>query len=242
MDFVAEDVFEYLKIINWDEVVEYDAVEYAADPDGIFHCRTSCGASQGCIIPDEENYVIKFPLDGEYHHRYYDDDFDSTEEYEEYYNNDENKELIEFCGADDGGDGSNYSEAALLVYEDAVVAGLGKLFAEMKYFGIHKGHKIYLQEKCTLWAAERDSDTHSTTPEERSSAQDVMDTADGYCEFDDRFAALMIKTYGETAFRDFLRFLDDHGVNDLHDSNVGFRLDGTPCLIDYASYNEQDED
>jgi hypothetical protein len=57
---------------------------------------------------------------------------------------------------------------------------------------------------------------------------------------------LAAKTYGRKKVKRLLRFLfsprkkDKHLseiiTQDLHDGNYGFRLDGTPCFIDYSGY------
>lgn len=213
MRYSLDDIYAYLDLIDWDEALGYNMIESAYD--NTIPAHAVAGASQGCIVPDEEDYVIKFPLDGNYVE---DDDM-----------------LIEFQGAEDGGDGSNYSEAALLIYERAKAEGLEDFFAALQFFSIHKGHRIYLQEKCTLFNC---ADAGSATPSQRKDVEKTYSDNNLVCVFSTEFNALLKETYGEELFIKFIHFIDDNDIGDLHNSNIGFKLDGSPCLIDYASYRE----
>jgi hypothetical protein len=48
-----------------------------------------------------------------------------------------------------------------------------------------------------------------------------------------------IKLYGEKEFLRLCLFLEEEGINDLHEKNVGY-IDGRPVLFDYSGYYEDE--
>lgn len=229
MDYTAEQVYELLGVVNWNKIIEYNYLMEIEETDYAF---VEAGATQGCIISKKDDFVVKFPLDGEYHHHYSGGYYDENDEWIE---ETDDAELIEFNYADDGGDGSNYSEAALLKYDLAREFGFDDMLAKIEYFGIHKGHKIYIQEKCSFYPT---GGRKTRTKEEKEALHKIYKEEHTYDTFSDEFALEMIEFYGEQRFRDFCHFINENGFNDLHDNNIGYAADGRPVLVDYAGYFE----
>ena len=57
---------------------------------------------------------------------------------------------------------------------------------------------------------------------------------------DINWIANAIEKYGLEAYRKFVDFIYNQRPEvsgDLHLGNVGYRLDGTPCILDYAGWS-----
>ncbi len=121
------------------------------------------------------------------------------------------------------------------IYERACAEGLDMFFTKIDLLCETKdGHSVYIAERVdNLYDTDYyDSSSHNS----RERANSIMEEARTY--INENWAGAVLEKYGEELFKKFLEFIDDEGVNDLHGGNIGFRKDGTPCLLDFSGYWE----
>lgn len=178
------------------------------------------GATQGCLIPRfKSDWVVKFPF--------------QTNTYA--------GSPTHYHGACDGGDGHDYTKAGLLTYQRAVEAGFGHLLAAIEFFDDYEvcGQEwpFYLQERCETLSGH---DTiHRASNEDLATANRVTADSDFEEEIDDDFVVDMIYTYGAREVTEFLVWLKEEEISDLHNSNVGYTVGAeNPVLMDYSCYDE----
>lgn len=180
------------------------------------------GASRFVII-GKEDYVIKIPFNGMF--CYDEDDYD--EEAGEY----SQMRFVEFTGCAD------YCAREAILYEEAVEAGCGKIFADTIYAGCTRdgSSEIYKQEK--IFTTYGDDETERT-PSAKSSATVRSNRVDSYKwrKFPDDWLALAIDWYGEEMVKNLIDF--SVALEDLHYENIGYRFDGSPVIFDYAGWSD----
>jgi len=175
------------------------------------------GATQFVIINHEADRVAKIPFSGE---------FIDCE-------NDE-REWQEFSPYN-----TNYSYLTYELYQQAKNWEIIDLFAETEFFGTTKnGVEIYLQEKVKSYY-DGNSRSHSSEASKKkyrelingkfSSAQSL---------FPEDWLTAVIEWYGIDLTKDFLLFCEENNLDDFHTGNIGWREDGTPCVLDWAGFNE----
>ena len=93
-----------------------------------------------------------------------------------------------------------------------------------------RGIVYYRQEKCTVddWS---DDITFKTT-----AASDSLNCENRW--FSEKWLARAEELYGEEEVLEFLEWLADFGVSDLHGENYGYTNDGElPVIIDWGGYD-----
>ena len=186
------------------------------------------GVSKVVLVPAEGDYVIKIPFNGTYYSIYDEDGDIEDEEWSEYYN------APEECGWD-------YCAAEVEVYNMAKEHNVDCFFARTEFLCSTKNyHPIYIQEKVkTRYAFAYDA----IKPSEKSLKDYKEKYKKDYCGGVlrvDNWTALCLDKYGTDITKKFSDFLyDNPDVNcDMHSGNYGFRLDKTPCLIDFSGWCE----
>lgn len=168
------------------------------------------------------NYVIKIPFKGFY------DDYSDTTTY--------------FTAANCGQPFKNinnwdYCESeANCYYAAKEYYDLGDMFAKTEYLGEIENIPIYISEKITTIM----SDNYVKSSEH---AQKVAETLQEKYEIDCCFCEgkgllAFIDCYGEERAEELTSFLEEYGITDLHDGNIGYDLYGNAKIIDYSSWND----
>jgi hypothetical protein len=173
------------------------------------------GVSKLCLFFQDYDWVVKIPFNGQ-----------------EYYECRDEKTLwLPFnfnCGSWD------FCREELLNYEQAEEEGLECFFAETRYFcETNKNYPIYIQEKVIPML----EDTEIRTPSENSLS--LARTKDFSCRCNEKWIASAIDYYGEELTKKFINFVmmeHPHVGDDLHKGNIGYRLDGSPCVLDYSGW------
>lgn len=189
-------------------------------------CYVENGISKAVIIPENQNFVIKIPLTGQW---YYAEVYnEETDEYE--YEDDPAFEEFENANAPDE---SDYCWDELLCIEEAEENGFGAMFPETDFLGEVNGTRFYIQEKVQT--------SREFTPqvsEDSRSRSHAMDW--GYNYGGEIWRAAIIEQYGEDfwiRFCDWARS-DGHGkmFDDMHSGNYGY-LNGRPIILDASGFD-----
>lgn len=167
------------------------------------------GATKGVLIFPNLDFVIKIP-------------FTYTEDDEE------------FCGADDSGEGWNYCEVEEIKYQRAETFGVNNCFAKTVLVGNIKGYPIYAQEKAKVFGKEG-SPSPRKSEEEYEKIEDMCEGV-GEC-FNKIWLRDAFDYFGEKIFYNFLDFIENFNIRDLHDGNLGY-IGMRPVLVDYSSFND----
>lgn len=174
------------------------------------------GVSKVCFLFEEYDWVAKIPFNG-YECCVYEDDEENFY-WEEFNVNG----VYDFCNEE------------LLNYEHAMELGIERFFAETRYFCSTKSnHPIYIQEKITPVA----NDKEERTPSEVSLSK--IDNKYNRTGCDKTWLASALDFYGEELFERFLDFINEKHPEigrDLHYRNVGYRKDGSPCILDFSGF------
>lgn len=143
-----------------------------------------------------------------------------------------------FCDLEElkNGPDWNYCNLECAIYKEAVKRGLGNYFAEEGLLGeLHCGHPVYYQQRCLPLEFRDDIRYDSEEYTKRSNyARNTCDKLDIYC-FNPIWVADFIDMYGEQELAALNAFLNDMGISDLRESNIGY-LDGAPILFDYSGF------
>jgi hypothetical protein len=128
----------------------------------------------------------------------------------------------------------DYCKIEKEIYERAKAEGLDMFFTKVDLLSTTKeGRNIYIAERVISYY---DDNTTTSSCDSREKAYSIMEENNTY--INDVWAGVAVERYGEELFKKFLKFIDDEDINDLHGGNIGFRKDGTPCLLDFSGYWE----
>ena len=180
---------------------------------------TDSGATKAVIIPAEEDFVIKIPFQG-FIGEYYNHDKECWED-----------EFISYDSAHYSDSAWDYCLSEVEIYKMAVNAGVQQIFAKTEFITTVNGHPIYIQEKADIF--ERGEHSHSREQLRKTREK----TKDYYCEANEDWLTDVLEYYGEDIFLDFLRFVDDLEITDLHSGNLGY-INDRPVITDYSGYHE----
>lgn len=177
----------------------------------------SSGASKLAIIPKEKDYVIKLPFIGD----------DGRKEFSEF-----------FCPVSQSPD---YCKADIIIYNEAKEAGMEVFFAEIEEIGQIQGVSIYAQQKAEIFG---DCISYEEQIEAFDDENDEVMTSikSEYPRLleEEFLPPIWVKdfilNYGTSTFDEFVDFLQEHAVDDLHDENVGY-IANMPVLVDYSGFD-----
>lgn len=219
----------------------YDEVK-RIDADADLHY----GISKLVIIsPHLGNYVIKVPFNGIYEENYhYKCALDGECPYshcdcyacEHGIEPDPKEYWCDYSNADSP-TGWNYCEAEWQKYKNLRKIGLDCFVAKTYPFIEIGGFKCFIQEVAT---AEDDADGNETsrvTAASRKKAENL--NSEFHYGLDEDWLGLCIEIFGAKKVRHFMRYAryTDHEIlDDMHSGNYGYRPDGTPCILDFASF------
>lgn len=183
---------------------------------GFIYCS---GASKLVIIPDNKDFVIKIP-------------FEYEEECDEYpysgaYNVGPEGETLEF--------GWDYCALEAALWEQADKLGIGHLFAKTIFIGEYNNYPIYIQEKCQTFKEVKNIENYSEKSKKRSLK--LCKENNFWC-FNSGWLSDVLDYYDTDAeFMAINKFVRDYHIDDLHWGNMGYKLDGSPVLIDYSDFS-----
>lgn len=172
--------------------------------------RVHSGASKICLDFVHENFVIKWTCNGS---RYEADE----------------------------------ALAEVKIYEQAVKQGIQFFFPSTELFATINGINFVLQEKIDFsidhisYLQEKKYVHQSRTGSDRicNKMQKCFDKAgDGsYArQLNKTWAKMALVLYGKKAVKHLCGFVVEHGINDLHESNLGYKND-RPIILDFSGYN-----
>lgn len=206
------------------------------------------GASKAVIIPEQGDYVWKFPFRG--HWNYYENEAEvkeSRERFERYHSGlkviwvDELTAFVPFVGAPCKEENWNYCGAEMEIFEE-VPDEFEVFFAKTTEEKI--GDVVYYaQEKCvTEYYADEDIEIYEkieSAKDRKISDKTKEENEWGGRIFSDDWLKWAEALYGEDRVFSFLEWLNGAGdiISDLHNENYGYsKVDGRPVLMDWAGY------
>lgn len=204
------------------------------------------GSSKVAIVFPELEVVLKIPFngmfdDGEYESEYCDDcDCDCCCSICCPHSEDRTNEFVTFEGAD--GDW-NYCELEARYYQEAKDAGFDIFFAYTEYFGeTGNGYPVYLQELCEPndWTDLDEKMYKTCSAQSKTHAQELREKPYYRNYFGEKWVAIAIEKYGEEFVDKFLLdFTNDYSYlfGDMHGENFGYRVNGTPVILDFSDFN-----
>ena len=130
----------------------------------------------------------------------------------------------------------NYCQMEANIYEE-VPEELKKFFAKTFYLGKFtdcngEANEVYCQERVPI-IAEDEPECYDFGKDIYDLAENIgLDCAGGFLLY------LLSKGYSEETCQKLQNFINNQGINDLHDGNWGLREDGTPVLFDFSGYDD----
>lgn len=207
-----------------------DVVEALEKETGVSNYKFANGASKGVIWDKRSDYVVKIPINGSYGDYAY-------SESGAYLGYDNDMEKWYGGGFDNGWD---YCLTESYLYADACEWGLTAAFAGT----VKINDNIYVQEKATIF---------SEILEKRRIESKLERSCNGYADYihslirqsgtylsTDQLAEIwmldFIDYHGEEKFLEFLEFINENCINDLHWGNIGY-IEDRPVLVDYSGFD-----
>lgn len=198
------------------------------------------------ISPHLGNYVIKVPFNGMYEENY---DYGCSKEDGCNYSccccgscKYGIKPDYKDCWCDysnaDSPTGWNYCDAEWQKYKNLRKVGLDCFVAKTYPFIEIGGFKCFIQEVAT---AEDDADGNETsrvTVASRKKAESL--NSEFHCDLDEDWLGLCVEIFGANKVRRFMKYVEEKDpeiLNDMHSGNYGYRPNGTPCILDFASFD-----
>lgn len=176
------------------------------------------GVSKFVIFMNDEE-VAKIPFNGEYYWNCDEEDY----EFEPFHY------VTDYCAEEAN------------IYEKAVERGLEVFFAGTRFAGYTKDHTpFYISERIKNCL---DDFIDKVSEESVTSARKYADSKDDlkWRRLPDRWLALALEKYGEQKVDEFVKFIAEFDINDLHWGNVAVRENGEPVLIDYSGWRHEGE-
>ena len=206
---------------NYEEPINYPSITNAikkVDP----LATIDFGASKMVIMsPMLRDIVIKIPFNGNY---------SEDEETGELFWN-------PFNWAN-GSDGSDYCLTEYEKYGRLKTYGLNCFVAKTYFYKTICGIRIFLQEEIIL---KNEVTKDSYTPSRRSKNIAYKWYREDKFNIDPDWIANCLDLYGKSKVERFLEYcdnIDQDILEDVHSRNFGYRKNGTPCILDYSSFND----
>lgn len=111
--------------------------------------------------------------------------------------------------------------------------------AETHLFKTVDNINIFIQEK--IRRLKEVHDIPKASKETKKIIQNLYANGDLDIDINTIWFAKSINDYGENKVKHFLDYcnnIDFDILEDIHDDNIGYRLNGTPCIFDYSSFND----
>lgn len=125
------------------------------------------------------------------------------------------------------------------VYLVAKEHNVSELFAETSFLGEIRGVPVYIAEYCPekyhRYSIEISEDS------KKRSMEISQDKEFRYCGEILSYLSILLEQYGEEFSKRVLKMVEECEIEDLHTDNVAFDKNGKFKLIDYSSFNDQEE-
>lgn len=137
-------------------------------------------------------------------------------------------------------------EKEVALYKEASKIGIGEFFSEERKVMNYHGVPIYVQKRVNWTYMDSDRFEEPTDDSITDSIEDVLiagDYSNTVCDLCALapFAEDLYKAVdSEQVFKNILQFITDFHINDLHDENVGYDLNGVPVFFDYSGFRRSD--
>ncbi|HAU87281.1 MAG TPA: hypothetical protein DCW90_17880 [Lachnospiraceae bacterium] len=179
------------------------------------------GCSKIVFSFDElEDYVVKIPFFGEW---VYDEDA-------------EDDCMYGYTGASDEGYCDDYCNKEAEVYKLFKKNSLDDFVFGTKLAGwIYDNVPVYISEKCDVCGFSYFKDGTAIPKALREIGEKTSEKNNWVMSGD--VIANFIMNYGEEKTNEFLKFIRNNGIGDLHKGNVGFDANNNIRLIDYSGFN-----
>lgn len=187
-----------------------------------FNFSVDAGISKAVIIPYNRDYVIKVPFKGE---------FESGDFYK--------FEFADSCLPLKKRDNLwDYCAAEVELYNLAKEKGVEQFFPETKLLGYTKveHYPIYVQEQGISFVKRGGDAKPALTDVEREEVRKKSNGRSEYVEIDERWLKEALDYYGAEEINKFLNFLDETGIGDLRDDNIGYDKDDKPIILDFSGF------
>lgn len=192
-------------------------------PEGVDY-EYCCGASKLVFIfwnsKENQTVVIKIPFQGEYHYIY---DIESE---------DYNKLKFERFSGSNTDNGWDYCEREVENYKIAEEEDLSFLFAKTELIGIVNKYPIYKQE----YVEYTNADDKSYNSKEINKKTDTICEKKNFFNIEENWLRGVCLYYGGDILEKLIDFITEHGIYDLHNSNLGYN-NGAPIIFDYSDFN-----
>lgn len=127
---------------------------------------------------------------------------------------------------------TNYCEAELCYYYDAINEEVEDAFAEEHWLFDMCGADFYCAEYCELMTCDKmEASEKARTVAEKIKKNSISPYNDIF-----QWTPLLIDCYGEEFSKRVVDFIIKQDIEDLHNENVGFSRDGKFKLIDYSGF------
>lgn len=144
----------------------------------------------------------------------------------------------------------DYGEAMeeVSIYKDAVAKGLAFFFPKTEFFYEHNGVSFVIQEKIDysvvdtrskqeyVKAIRRITKTPTNKIYNKMQAEFNKAGTGMHRKLDENWAKMVISLYGKKATKSLCQFVVNHGINDLHASNIGYK-NFRPIILDFSGYH-----
>ena len=213
-----DEILEALSYGTFDENDEADFYPAVVQPFSEKYKKPfdyATGATKSVLIFEQLGFVIKIPF------------CRNSEDYDDYY---------EYCNYFTGADTDNgwdYCEAEADKYQRAEEEGISMCFAKTEKIGEIDRYPIYMQELASIYKNVNYQSSH--TEEDSRQVNSICDSNNFYI-FNIEWLSDAFHFYGEKIFHKLLEFIRTVGINDLHDSNIGY-IENRPVLVDYSSFD-----
>lgn len=134
------------------------------------------------------------------------------------------------------------------IYNRACDSGVGGFFPKTVYLGTYKGCPMVAQEKIDF-SAQRvprdriDDYIRITRTVNRSTVKKMQTCFNKACGkrgysriLDKMWASMVVSLYGKRAAKALCDFLIRENINDLHESNIGYK-NNRPVILDFCGYD-----
>lgn len=217
---------------DWTPVV--DIFYYSKEVDNFLH-----GITKIVAINDSCSKVLKIPFHASYKEEYdYEhDEYTGEFEYFHFHNADSSHSIKEENAEWD------YCADELRKYEQAVKDGMEEFFPATEFYKVGRcGIPYYIQEKVMPFKVkdcneEKEKNSYKKAKEISKSYRNRGE----YIRVSDYFIAACLEWYGKEKTIDFLEYAyikyPEIG-RDLHENNLGRRVNGAPIVLDFSGFRE----
>ena len=197
-----------------DDVIRSNVLDELKEDCSEFDCGATKLVLWFASIPD---YVIKIPFNGYVIGKY--------DEYTDKWND----TYIPFKGADGKWD---YCQREVSLYAKAKEKNVDMFFLETILVGEVDNHPIYIQKEGEDYYYK---DHEDLSYDEIANSKALCRDAGVPC-LKENWILDAIQCYGLLKVKEFLKFIHDNKINDLHSNNLGY-YENKPIIIDYAGYD-----